>query len=108
MLIYDLIKSSSPKFSTYQSLLISSLTPSRYPLLIVDAITESTFDNDMVDAIRNDIPWLLAAIALVILWLAVTLGWERKHLALSALITTVFSISVALGIQGIAGWKICR
>eukprot|EP00520_Triparma_pacifica_P006365 CAMPEP_0118667992 /NCGR_PEP_ID=MMETSP0785-20121206/20099_1 /TAXON_ID=91992 /ORGANISM="Bolidomonas pacifica, Strain CCMP 1866" /LENGTH=775 /DNA_ID=CAMNT_0006562517 /DNA_START=257 /DNA_END=2581 /DNA_ORIENTATION=+ len=107
MLIYDLIKSSSPKFSTYQSLLISSLTPSRYPLLIVDAITESTFDNDMVDAIRNDIPWLLAAIALVILWLAVTLGWERKHLALSALITTVFSISVALGIQGIAGWKIC-
>ena len=107
MLTYPLLKSSSPKFPLYESVLVSSLSPSRFPLLTVDAITESTLDNDIVNAIKLDMPLLFAALFMVIVWLAVSLGWERKHLALSALITTILSLSVALGVQAIMGWKIC-
>ncbi|GMH67747.1 hypothetical protein TrRE_jg4181, partial [Triparma retinervis] len=107
MLSYPLLKSTSPKFPLYESVLVSSLSPSRFPLLTVDAITESTLDNDIVNAIKMDMPLLFAALAMVVVWLALSLGWDRKHLALSALVTTILSLSVALGIQGIMGWKIC-
>jgi hypothetical protein len=35
---------------------------------------------------------------MVVVWLALSLGWDSKHLTLSALVTRILSLSVALGI----------
>ena len=108
MLSYDLVYTPVSAFLDYESLLLSSTTPSRYPHLLVDTLTGSTFDKDVTLAIRADIPWLLAALGMVVVWLAMSFGRGRTLLACSALLTTVLSLSVALGVQAVMGWKICR